>query len=297
MKFTATIVLIGCFLLSLYALIAPDIPKTLRKGAAAGAVISLLFAILIPGYQSVPAGYRGVLLRFGAVQGVMDEGFHLVMPFVQSVVLMDVRTQKASAKAAAASSDLQTVQSEVAINYHISPEETGTLYKTVGVAYEERIIQPAVQETLKSVVAKYTAGDLIKMREKVKAQVDSELSIRLKRYNITVEPSGVSLTNFDFSPEFNAAIEAKQVAQQDAEKQKYLLSKATQEAQTRIMQAKGEAEANRLKAIALESRGGQKVLAREWIEKWDGRLPTVSGGNNNNLIDLRSLIESPSAKR
>jgi regulator of protease activity HflC (stomatin/prohibitin superfamily) len=279
------------------SVVVKDINASTRRMLGAGGVALIALACVAASYVSVPAGHRGVLLRFGAVQGVLDEGFHLVAPVVQTVVLMDVRTQKSSAKAAAASKDLQTVQSEVAVNYHISPSEVGTLYRTVGVAYEERVIEPAVQETLKSVVAKYTAGDLIQSRATVKGQVDAELSKRLAHYNITVEPSGVSLTNFDFSPEFNAAIEAKQVAQQDAEKQKYILNRARTEAETAITVAKGEAEANRIKAIALNSSGGQKVLAREWIMKWDGKLPTVSGGSAQNIIDLRSLMAPEPAKK
>jgi regulator of protease activity HflC (stomatin/prohibitin superfamily) len=278
------------------ALFSADVKGVGRKTLGGLGVVALLISMVGTSYVSVPAGYRGVLLRFGAVSGVLGEGFHLVTPVIHSVVLMDVRTQKSAAKAAAASKDLQTVQSEVAVNYHISPAEVGNLYKRVGVFYEERVIEPAVQETLKAVVANYTAGNLIQFREKVKAEVDAALSKRLSYYNIQVEPGGVSLTNFDFSAEFNAAIEAKQVAQQDAEKQKYVLNRAQTEAQTAITIAKGEAEANRVKAIALNSSGGQKVLAREWIQKWDGKLPAVSGGNNSNLIDLRSLMAPEPAK-
>lgn len=277
----------------------PPLDGNARRGSALGALVTFLAIGLIAAYVSVPAGHRGVLLRFGAVAGVLDEGFHLILPAVHSVVLVDVRTQKSSAKAAAASNDLQTVQAEVAVNYHISPAEVGKLYKNVGVFYEERVIQPAVQETLKTVVAKYTAVQLIQLREKVKMQVDSELSRRLLAYDIRVEPSGVSLTNFDFSPEFNAAIEAKQVAQQESAKQQYILSRARTEAQTAITIARGEAEANRIKARALNSSGGEKVLAREWIQKWDGKLPAVTGGNGGNIIDIRSLMgpEPAPAKR
>jgi regulator of protease activity HflC (stomatin/prohibitin superfamily) len=256
-----------------------------------GAALSLLFLLLLASAVTVPAGYRGVALRFGAVTGVVGEGLHFVVPGMQRVVLMDVRTQKAEAKASAASKDLQVVQADISTNYHVEPSQVGELYKTVGLEYEQRVIQPAVQETLKGVLAKYTASQLIQLRERVKAQVDNELSNRLADYNIIVEPNGVSLTNFDFSEEFNAAIEQKQVAQQSAEKSRYVLAQARIDAQASITKAKGEAESNRVKARALNGQGGQKVLAREWIEKWNGELPKVAGGNGSNIISLDSLLK------
>jgi regulator of protease activity HflC (stomatin/prohibitin superfamily) len=255
-------------------------------------VFALVIAFLGGSYFSVPAGYRGVLLQFGAVNGVLGEGAHFVLPFVQHVETMEVRTQKEQAKASAASRDLQIVTTEVAINYHLDPERVGDLYKRVGPDFASRIIDPATQETVKAVVAQYTAEELIRQREEVKNKIDSSLTARLSNYSIAVESGGVSLTNFDFSPDFNKAIEAKQVAQQTAEQQKYILQKAQMEAETAITKAKGEAEANRIKALALSTVGGTKVLAREWIDKWDGHLPTVSSNGNGMIIDLKSLMDA-----
>lgn len=251
----------------------------------------LVFGVGSDGYYSVPAGYRGVLLQFGAVQGVLDEGAHFVMPFTQKVELMEVRTQKEEAQAAAASADLQNVTARIAINYHLEPKSVGDLYKRVGPAYARRIIDPATQEVVKAVVANYTAEQLVRDRANVKSRIDEGLAKRLAVYNILVEPGGVSLTNFDFSDEFNKAIESKQVAQQTAEKQKYVLQQAQMEAETAVTKAKGDAEANRIRAKALSSLGGSKVLAREWIEKWDGRLPTVSGNGQSLMLDLRGLLD------
>jgi regulator of protease activity HflC (stomatin/prohibitin superfamily) len=266
-----------------------------RMGGALGLLL-MLVGVMESSYRSVPAGYRGVLLQFGAVQRVLPEGINFIIPFAQDVDLMEVRTQKAEAEAAAASKDLQVVKTNVAINYHVNPTTVGLLYKGVGTDYADRIIHPAVQETLKAVVAKYTAEELIRLRDQVKSEVDTGLASRLAVYNIVVEQGGVSLTNFDFSNEFNQAIEAKQVAQQSAEKQKYVLAQAQMEAQTAITKAKGEAEANRIKAGALNTQGGQKVLAREWIDKWDGHLPQVSTSGQGTIIDLRSLMSDQPAK-
>jgi regulator of protease activity HflC (stomatin/prohibitin superfamily) len=262
--------------------------------------ISAVLLILIGSTGSaivlVPAGYRGVLLQFGAVKGVLTEGIHLVMPGINTVEQLEVRTQKEQAEASAASRDLQTVQCTVALNYHVEPTGVGHLYQTVGSEYRFRVIDPAVHESLKVVTARYTAEDLIRLRDKVKAEVHTELVNRLRDYHVVVEANGVSLTNFTFSQEFNSAIEQKQVAQQMAEKQKYILDQAKLEATTAITRARGLAESAKINAEALQTQGGKLVLAKDWIEKWDGHLPTVQSGSGM-IIDVRELIDVKGDKK
>jgi len=244
----------------------------------------------------VPAGYRGVLLQFGAVKGVLTEGIHIVMPGINTVEQLEVRTQKEQAEASAASRDLQTVQCTVALNYHVEPASVGRLYESVGSEYRSRIIDPAVHESLKVVTARYTAEDLIRLRDKVKAEVHTELVNRLREYHVVVEANGVSLTNFTFSQEFNSAIEQKQVAQQMAEKQKYILDQAKLEATTAITRARGLAESAKINAEAFQTQGGKLVLAKDWIEKWDGHLPTVQSGSGM-IIDVRELLNVKADKQ
>jgi regulator of protease activity HflC (stomatin/prohibitin superfamily) len=256
-----------------------------------GSIILVLAGTLSSGVTIVPAGYRGVLLRFGAVTSVLGEGIHFVVPGANQVVLLEVRTQKEVSQSTAASKDLQVVTANIALNFHINKEQAATLFQNVGTEYRARIIDPVVQESLKVVTARYTAEELIRLRDKVKNEVEKEITQRLAVYNITVEPMGVSITNFDFSEEFNKAIEQKQVAQQMAEKQKYVLQQAQLEAQTSITKAKGVAESGRINAQALQVQGGRLVLAREWIDKWDGKLPTVQGGSGGGMIlDLRDVM-------
>ncbi len=276
-------------------------PGTKTAGAAWGlrifGVLMILGGSLMATVIQVPAGYRAVLLRFGAVQGVLSEGINFVVPGVNSAVLMEVRTQKEDSKATAASRDLQTVTTSVALNFRVDPGEVGELYKKVGDQYTVRIIDPAVQESIKVVTARYTAEELIKQRAQVKQEVEAEITKRLKQYNLIVEPSGLSITNFDFSPEFNKAIEAKQVAQQEAEQQKYVLQQAELQKQTAIAKAEGVSQAAKLNAAALQVNGGSLVIAREWIDKWDGKLPQVSSGGQF-MIDLRDLLnDSPTSKK
>ncbi len=259
-------------------------------------VLLMVGGLILASAVIVRAGFRGVLLRFGAVQGQLDEGFHLILPFVNEVVLMEVRTQKEESQASAASRDLQIVTTSLALNFRVDPSQVGELYRDVGTEYKTRVIDPAVQESLKVVTAKYTAEELIKFRSQVKSEVEHEITMRLKAYHLLVEPAGLSITNFAFSDEFNRAIEQKQVAQQQAEQQRYVLQKAELEKQTAVMIAQGKSEAAKLNAEALKVQGGSLVISREWIEKWDGRLPSVYGGGQGMIIDLGSLMKDDAAR-
>jgi regulator of protease activity HflC (stomatin/prohibitin superfamily) len=216
---------------------------------------------------------------------------------MDSTVLMETRTQKEESKATAASRDLQTVTTSLALNFHIDPMQVAKIFRNVGTEYNARIIDPAVQESLKTVTAKYTAEELIKNRAQVKSEVEQDITRRLKAYDIIVEPAGLSITNFDFSPEFNRAIEQKQVAQQEAEKQKYVLQQAELQKQTEIAKAEGTAKAAQLNAEALKVQGASLVIAREWIEKWDGKLPNVYGSNGGGgmIFDLSTLMKEGGA--
>lgn len=253
-------------------------------------VVMIVLGIAWSGVVQVPAGYEAVRLRFGALDGTLDPGMHIVIPGVHAVQLLETRTQKEQSQATAASRDLQIVTTTLALNFRLAPGKVDEVYGSVGLLYKERVIDPTVQESLKTVTAKYTAEELIRMRAQVKNEVESEIIRRLQTYNIIVDPSGLSIVNFDFSPEFNKAIEAKQVAQQEAEKQKYVLQQAELQKQTEVARAKGTAEAARLNAEALKVNGGGLVIAREWIEKWDGKLPSVAGGGNQFIIDLNNLL-------
>jgi regulator of protease activity HflC (stomatin/prohibitin superfamily) len=215
---------------------------------------------------------------------------------MNQVVVLEVRTQKEESQATAASRDLQNVTTSLALNFRVDASRVVELYRDVGIDYKARVIDPAVQESLKTVTAEYTAEELIKFRPKVKAEVEKEIAQRLGKYNLLVEPSGLSITNFAFSEEFNRAIELKQVAQQQAEQQRYVLQKAELEKQTAVMIAQGKSEAAKLNAEALKVQGGSLVISREWIEKWDGRLPSVYGGGQGMIIDLGSLMKDDAAR-
>lgn len=251
--------------------IMPNIPKIASHLAIVLVVIVLFFGSI----GSVGAGQRGVLLDAGAVDGkVLSPGLYFKIPFYQSVVKLDVQKQKEEANASAASKDLQTVSSEVALNYSIQHEAVSKLYQDVGVDFKSRLIDPAIQESVKASTAKFTAEELITKREEVKEEIKSTLTTRLATNGIVVED--FSIINFDFSKNFNEAIEAKVSAEQNALAAKNKLAQVEYEAQQAIEEAKGKAEALRVESAAINS--NPSIIQLRAIEKWDGHLPSTTGG-------------------
>ncbi len=238
--------------------------------------------------QIVDAGHRGVLLRWSAVDTTtapMQEGLHFVVPFQDKIVNMEVRTLKFIKSTSGASKDLQTVTTEVTVNYSADPERVNILYAKVGLDYEGRIIQPAVEEVVKQITAKYNAEELITKRPLVKADIEMEISARLTPFNIKTE--AISITDFQFSPLFAQAIESKVEAEQKALKAENDLRRIEVEARQAEQEAKGSAAANiaRADGEAQAIRIINEALAQnpnylEWlkVQTWDGRLPSVVGG-------------------
>ncbi|NKE71519.1 prohibitin family protein [Candidatus Manganitrophus noduliformans] len=249
-----------------------------------GAVVLLLLIVLFSSFQVVGAGQRGVV--FSKLSGIrdvtLDEGLHFKIPFVEEVVLMDVRVQKSQTAAPAASKDLQNVSSTIAVNFHIDPSRAQKVYQEVGVSYKERVIDPAVQEAVKAATAHFTAEELITRRGEVKDAIKTTLIERLVQFHILVDE--FSIIDFSFSEEFNRAIEAKQTAEQSALKARRDLDRIKIEADQRITQARAEAEGQRLQRETLTP----ILLQLRAIEKWDGKLPQVSGGAMP-FIDVNSL--------
>jgi regulator of protease activity HflC (stomatin/prohibitin superfamily) len=240
----------------------------------------LVVLLFFSPWVKVGAGERGVVLNFGAVQeNVLGEGLHFRIPIVQEVVLMDVKVQKAVTDAASASSDLQDVTSSVALNYHIAPDRANVVYQTLGIHFKDRIIDPAIQEVMKAVSARYTAEELITKRAAVSEAMRENLAARLQDYNISVD--AFSIVSFSFSQVFTEAIEAKQTAEQLALKSRRDLERIKIEAEQKITAARAEAESLRLQRanISADLIELRKVEANlKAIEKWNGILPQVTGG-------------------
>lgn len=219
-------------------------PRTRLGGKTASiiGVVIILVSIVLSSFTAVPAGHRGVVVRFNAVTGtIMNEGLQMKIPFLDSVVMIDVRTDKYEVGAAAASRDLQDVRTTIALNWRLDPGRTAEIYRTLGMEYIARIAAPAVQETVKQVTARHRAEDLIVNREMVRNEIAQELTIRLAERGIITE--AISITEFQFNETFVAAVEAKVAAEQSVLQAHFTLEQVRVEAQQREAQAKGEANA------------------------------------------------------
>ncbi len=250
--------------------------------------IVLLILMFFRPFVQIGAGERGVVLNFGAVQSsVLGEGLHLRIPIMQNIIKVDVKVQKATTDAAAASSDLQDVSSTVSINYHIVPDKANVVYQSLGIHFKERIIDPAVQEVVKAVTAKYTAEELITKRPAVSDTMKAALTERLIIHNIAVD--AFSIVGFSFSKVFMEAIESKQTAEQLALKAKRDLDRIKIEADQKITAARAEAEALRLQRanISTDLIELRKIEANlKAIEKWNGILPQVTGAGSIPFIGV-----------
>jgi len=250
--------------------------------------IILFILIFFRPWVQVGAGQRGVVLNFGAVQEqVLEEGLHFRIPVMQEIALMDVKIQKAETDAAAASADLQDVSSRIALNYHVVPDKANVVYQKIGMQFKERIIDPAIQEVVKAVTAKYSAEELITKRPAVSEAMRVALADRLRANNIAVD--AFSIVIFSFSKVFTEAIEAKQTAEQLALKAKRDLERIKIEADQKITAARAEAESLRLQRanISPDLIELRRIEANmKAIEKWNGILPQVTGGGAIPMIGV-----------
>jgi regulator of protease activity HflC (stomatin/prohibitin superfamily) len=261
----------------------PDLPKTGNVKTVIMIVLAFFVLLLILGplrpWVIVPAGHRGVVLQLGAVSGIMGEGFHFRLPGIQKVIPINVQVQKAETDAAAASKDLQTISSKIALNYHVDPGAVSKVFQNIGEAYEKKVIDPAVQEAVKAITARYTAEELITKRQQVALEIQDLLTGRLRKSDIVVD--AFSIVNFEFSDEFNKAIESKQTAEQMALKAQRDLQRIKIEAEQKVAAAKAEAEALRIQKAEVTPelvRLREIEVQKQAVEKWDGKMPQVTGG-------------------
>ena len=273
----------------------------INVNAAKAVVIAILILIVIgvvvaASVKIVDSGHRGVLLHWNAVDvssSPLDEGLHFVVPFQDDVVNIEVRTLKYANDARSASKDLQTVETTVTVNYHPDKESVHKLYKNLGLDYENRVIQPAIEETVKQVTANYNAEELITKRPLVKTDIEVSIRERLDQFDVVTEV--ISITDFEFSALFASAIESKVEAEQKALKAENDLRRievearqteanAIGQANANIAKAKGEAEAIAIINLAL----AENPNYLEWLktQAWDGKLPLVVGEGGTPFIQI-----------
>ena len=255
-------------------------------------ILLIIFIFLWSSFALVPAGHRGVVLWWGSVEKrVMGEGLNFKVPMAERVIKVDVRVQPHPFKEIdAASKEYQMVKLTGMMNFHIDPSYVNDLYQKVGLDFANKVIDPAFNDFVKEVVPIYQITEILPKREEIRKRAMTKLGTTLARYHIIVDD--IYFANIRFSPEYEKAIEAKQVAQQQVETQRQVLFQREIEAQQKVATAKGEAESilvvaqGQAKANDALSRSISPILVQyKSIEKWNGILPQVSGGGIP-LIDL-----------
>ncbi len=265
-----------------------DFAKTKwKKLIIIGAAAIFVLVILLNSFTVVQAGHTGVVVTMGSVnEGVLQEGIHFKVPFVQNVVKIDNRIQKLEVNTEAFSKDLQSVKTVLAINYRVDTAKSYSIYKNIGADYENVLVVPAVNEVLKAITSQYTAEESVTNRVLISDGLIEGLNKKLNDLGLYI--TDVNIIDFDFSEAFITAIEEKQVAQQQ-------LLKAETEKQTAITNAQASAEAAKIKAEGdakanklLNDSLTDKVLENKKIDKWNGELPKVSGSGST-IIDYGDL--------
>ncbi len=273
-------------------------PK-LKKWTLIVTIVIVALIVLFSAFTVVPAGSTGVVVALGKVsESPLQEGLHLKIPLVQTVEIISNKIQKVEVDAPAVSKDLQSISSSIAVNFRVGNKSSAYIYKNIGRDYQSVVLLPAVQESMKSVTAKYTAEELITERAQVGQEVQEALSNKVSNYGVVIEK--FNIVNFEFSTEFDKAIEAKQVAEQnliktkteqeqaiviaEAEAKKKLIE-AEAEAKAILQKAEAQAEANRKIAASLSD----EMIEYAKVEKWNGELPVATGGNT--FMDISGVTE------
>lgn len=270
----------------------PGAKKPVKLRGLTGLIITVIIVgiIAMGSFTQVEFGHVGLYKTFGKLNSeVLSPGIHFKIPFIQSVIQVNTQVTKAETDTTASSKDLQPVSTHVAVNYSVNKESAYNLMNNIGGAFDTIIINPAVQEIVKEVTARYQAEDLIAKRDVVAGEISELLTARLAKYDLIVNE--INIVDFKFSDAFNQSIEAKQVAQQQALKASNDLKRVEIEAKQKIAQAQAEAESLKLKKqeVTPELIELKQIEVQEKaLEKWDGKLPTVTGGATP-FIDIQSL--------
>lgn len=263
----------------------------------------ILFIFVWGSFVIIPAGHRGVVLWWGSVEKrVMGEGLNFKVPIAERVIKVDVRVQPHPFKEIdAASKEYQMVKLTGMMNFHIDPAYVNVLYQKVGLDFANKVIDPAFNDFVKEVVPNYPITEILPKREEIRKRAMTKLGENLARYHIIVDD--IYISNIRFSPEYEKAIEAKQVAQQQVETQRQILAQREIEAQQKVVTAKGEAEAilvvaqGQAKANEMLSRSISPILVEyKGIEKWNGILPQFTGGAIP-FIDIGKVSGSSPGKK
>lgn len=237
--------------------------------------IILFFIIVFGSFRTIKSGEVGLKVRFGKIVDTsLDEGLNFKMPILEKIVKVNIKVQKAELTTESSSKDLQAITTKLAVNYRVMANKAVSLYKTVGNHYEETILIPAIQESIKAVMSQYTAEQTITLRNEVSDKCLEEIQQKVEKYGINIDE--FNIIDLDFSASYSQAIEEKQVAEQKVLTAQQELEKAKIEAEKKVVEAEATNKANQL----LKQNVTEEVLTKQFIEKWNGQLPTTYAGND-----------------
>ena len=248
-------------------------------------IIVLGLIIFFASTTIVPTGHIGVVTLYSKVQDkYLDAGFHFIIPFVEDVHDVDIRTQKYNNTVEGSAKDLQIVNITISINYQIKAEKASELYAKVGENYNDTILNPALQSGLKAAMAQFTAEEMVTKRTEVATAITNELNSRLEEYFLI---SAVNIENIDFTEEYNAAIEAKTTNEQKAEAERAQLEIIKVQNEQKINTAEAEAKVRELQAQSVTEETLEQLRLenqKAMIDKWNGQMPTTILGENANAL-------------
>ncbi len=266
------------------------------KPAGPRGFLAALLVMSLSGCTQVNAGNLGVITKWGEIQPeALPEGIYFRTPIKTQIINISARVHKILASSTASSKDLQVVSTQIALNYRLDAAQIVEIFRNIGtrVVVEGTIIDPALQESVKKATAQYTAEQLITKRQEVKEAIARNITATLEKSNIVV--TELSITDFQFAPEYQAAVESKQVAEQRALTARNDLARIKVEAEQ--AEAKAEGEALAMLARAEAEAKAQELLKRtitpeivylRAVEKWDGTQPMIVG-EGGAILDLGQI--------
>ena len=245
--------------------------------------LAIVFIVLCNPIAMVGVGERGVKVTLGRVSPESySEGIHLITPFISKIKTMDVKTQKENITTSVYTKDIQQAKISYVINYNLQPENAHRMYREVGMMYRDTVLMPVVEGTIKDVIGKWNAQDLVANREQATNEILEKLVKQLTDKYINV--TGFQIVNITYSDVFEKAIESKVTAEQEALKAKNKTVQIQEEAKQKLISAEAEAKSMSIRANALTQ--NKALVQYEAVQKWDGKMPTYMLGNTVPFLNI-----------
>lgn len=253
-----------------------------------------ILAMFFVGCSVIDETERGVVLSWGKYSETLGPGMHAINPVTDEVVKFPIRTELKTVTLDAGSNDLQTVTVTAQVNYHVDPMKVDAVYKNYGIEYVANILVPKINETITGVTPQYKAEDMLQKREEIRDRMRTTLKTKLDSANAFIVIDGLAVTSFEFSKEFKASVEEKQVQEQKAQKETYITQQMEEQNKQKVARARADSTVIALQMKALKQQSGSEYLMLKFIEKWDGQLPDVVTGNDKMLqmLDVSGNVKT-----